>query len=200
MQFLHNYTSPLGIIYLTSDGKSLTGLWFEHQKYFPEFIYEFGNRIHSKTEGEAKKIETNQESDLKKKHNPFKIKVIKKSTLPLFDEVKHWLDLYFSGKNPDFFPPIKAEGSAFRQLIWGELLKIPFGEVTTYGDIGSKLAEQGKAKKGSAQAIGGAVGHNPISIIIPCHRVVGADDSLTGYAGGLDKKKYLLKLEGYPVS
>ena len=115
--------------------------------------------------------------------------------LPVFDETKKWLDLYFSGKAPDFTPPLKTEATAFRQAVWSILLTIPFGQTTTYKKIAEMLACQMGLAHMSAQAVGGAVGHNPISRIIPCHRVIGANGSLTGYAGGIDKKKRLLALE-----
>ena len=115
--------------------------------------------------------------------------------IPLFEKVKHWLDVYFSGKEPDFSIPLHAAGTAFQKEVWEILCSIPYGQTMTYGQIANQLA----AKKGlphmSAQAVGGAVGRNRISIIVPCHRVVGADGSLTGYAGGIDKKEKLLALE-----
>lgn len=109
--------------------------------------------------------------------------------LPVFDEAVRWLDLYFGGEVPDFTPELSPRGSAFRRRVWDALLAIPYGHTTTYGEIAKKLGCK------SAQAVGGAVGHNPISLIIPCHRVLGADGSLTGYAGGVDKKRSLLALE-----
>ena len=115
---------------------------------------------------------------------------------PILTETKRWLDIYFAGKEPDFLPPLHPIGSAFRQSVWEILLQIPYGKTTTYGEIARQLAEKQKLPRMSAQAVGGAVGHNEISIIIPCHRVVGANGSLTGYAGGIDKKMKLLKLEG----
>ena len=115
-------------------------------------------------------------------------------------EAKRWLDIYFSGKEPDFTPPLHPIGSAFRQSVWEILLQIPYGKTTTYGEIANKLAEKQGLSRMSAQAVGGAVGHNPISILIPCHRVVGADGSLTGYAGGVEKKRFLLALEGVDMT
>lgn len=109
---------------------------------------------------------------------------------PVLTEAKHWLSLYFSGKEPDFLPPLHPQGSSFRQAVWNVLLTIPRGQTMTYGEIARRLNVR------SAQAVGGAVGHNPISILIPCHRVVGSDSSLTGYAGGLARKEWLLHLEG----
>lgn len=114
---------------------------------------------------------------------------------PALTEAKRWLDIYFAGKEPDFLPPLHPTGSAFRQSVWEILLKIPYGQTITYGDIARQLAAKRGLANMSAQAVGGAVGHNEISVIIPCHRVVGANGSLTGYAGGIDKKIKLLKLE-----
>lgn len=118
--------------------------------------------------------------------------------LPIFQQVFAWLDTYFDGKNPKTTFPLAPAGSAFRQAVWKLLLQIPYGQVTTYGTLANQL-EQQTGKHVSAQAVGGAVGHNPIGIIIPCHRVVGVSGSLTGYAGGIDKKIYLLQLEGVPT-
>lgn len=119
--------------------------------------------------------------------------------LPIFTETVKWLDIYFSGKEPGFTPPISLHTTPFRKAVYDILLTIPYGQTMTYGEIASILAEQQGVERMSAQAVGSAVGHNPISIIIPCHRVVGADGSLTGYAGGLDKKTALLKLEKYEI-
>lgn len=117
------------------------------------------------------------------------------SETPVLCEAKRWLDIYFSGREPDFTPPLHPVGSAFQQAVWALLLEIPYGETTTYGTLARKLAEKQGLTHMSAQAVGGAVGHNDISLIIPCHRVVGASGSLTGYAGGVDKKIKLLELE-----
>ena len=114
---------------------------------------------------------------------------------PALSEAKRWLEVYFTGKEPDFMPPLHIVGSAFRRAVWEILLQIPYGKTTTYGEIARQLAEKQKLPRMSAQAVGGAVGHNEISIIIPCHRVVGTNGSLTGYAGGIDKKIKLLELE-----
>jgi len=115
--------------------------------------------------------------------------------LPVFTAAARWLDAYFDGRNPRETPPLRTNGSPFREQVWAELRQIPYGKLTTYGGIARILAER-TGRRVSAQAVGGAVGHNPISILIPCHRVVGMDGSLTGYAGGLDKKIALLTLEG----
>ena len=116
--------------------------------------------------------------------------------LPVFEMTDRWLDIYFSGKCPDFTPDIKLTGTAFRQAVGKIMLQIPYGSTTTYGEIARQIAVQRGVKTMSSQAVGGAVGHNPISIIVPCHRVIGANGSLTGYAGGIDKKIKLLELEG----
>ncbi len=114
---------------------------------------------------------------------------------PVLSEAKRWLDIYFTGREPDFTPPLHPIGSVFRQSVWEILLQIPYGQTTTYGEIARQLAAKLGLPRMSAQAVGGAVGHNEISIIIPCHRVVGTSGSLTGYAGGIDKKVKLLELE-----
>ena len=110
-------------------------------------------------------------------------------------EAKKWLDVYFSGQEPKFTPPLHPDGTVFRHAVWEILLQIPYGETITYGEIARRLANAKNVAHMSAQAVGGAVGHNEVSIIIPCHRVVGTNGSLTGYAGGNDKKIALLKLE-----
>lgn len=115
---------------------------------------------------------------------------------PVFTKVKRWLDVYFSGREPDFMPPIHMIGSPFQLSVWEILRQIPYGKTTTYGEIAKRLAAERGLPRMSAQAVGGAVGHNEISIIIPCHRVVGTNGSLTGYAGGVDKKVRFLQLEG----
>ena len=161
MNFTYRYTSPLGGITLAGNNESLTGLWFDGQKYFPHKLI-------------SESIE---------------------SVLPIFTQTCNWLDIYFSGKVPDFTPPIILNTTPFRKAVYDILLTIPYGHTMTYGEIANIIAEQKGIERMSAQAVGGAVGHNPISIIIPCHRVVGADGSLTGYAGGLGRKIELLKLE-----
>ncbi len=120
--------------------------------------------------------------------------------LPIFKGTKRWLDIYFNGGIPDFTPPLSLRGSEFRKSVWKLLQDVPYGKTATYGEIASKLARGRGLSRMSAQAVGGAVGHNPISIIVPCHRIVGADGSLTGYAGGIDKKFALLKLEGCAIA
>ena len=161
MEYIHHYDSPLGGITMASDGKALTGLWFDGQKYF-------GNGLDNN---------------------------IRDESLPVFDQTDQWLDIYFSGKAPGFTPPLNMKTTPFRKAVWEILLTIPFGKTMTYGEIADRVAMQNGLSRMSAQAVGQAVGHNAISLIIPCHRVVGANGSLTGYAGGIDKKAKLLALE-----
>lgn len=119
---------------------------------------------------------------------------------PVIAAAKRWLDIYFAGNIPDFTPPLHAQGTAFQQAVWKLLMAIPYGDTTTYGALANEIAGQQGTSHMSAQAIGGAVGKNPIGIIVPCHRVIGVDGNLTGYAGGLDKKIALLTLEGIDMS
>ena len=168
-----HYDSPLGGIVLASDGNALTGLWFGEQKYS-------GN---SADTGDAGRDEG---------------KVPRRGILPVFADTIRWLDIYFNGKDPAFVPALGLDvsgASDFRKKIWDILLTIPYGQTMSYGEIANIYAKKNGLKKMSAQAVGGAVGHNPISLIVPCHRVIGSDGSLTGYGGGLDKKTRLLELE-----
>ncbi|MCC8151206.1 MAG: methylated-DNA--[protein]-cysteine S-methyltransferase [Lachnospiraceae bacterium] len=119
---------------------------------------------------------------------------------PVLARTREWLDAYFCGRNPDFTPPLLLEGTPFRLAVWEILKTISYGQTMTYGEIARIIAAQRKIPRMSAQAVGGAVGHNPISIIVPCHRVIGTDGSLTGYAGGLDRKTALLQLEGISIN
>lgn len=115
--------------------------------------------------------------------------------LPIFKDAKRWLNIYFSVRNPDFLPPLKYDSTPFRKTVCNIMLSIPYGQTMTYGEIAEKIASDRDIKKISAQAVGGAVGHNPISLMIPCHRVVGTSGSLTGYGGGINRKVKLLELE-----
>lgn len=161
MDYTQHYDSPLGSIMLASDGRNLTGLWFDGQAHF-------GSTLNK----------TNVAQNL-----------------PVFQETVRWLDLYFSGVNPDFLPPLHLRGTTFQQEVWEILLQIPYGKTMTYGEIAAVLAKQRGLSSMSAQAVGNAVGRNPISLIVPCHRVVGSKGKLTGYAGGIEKKQWLLQLE-----
>lgn len=113
----------------------------------------------------------------------------------VLDITKRWLDIYFSGREPDFTPKLNPDGTAFRLAVWKKLLQIPYGQTTTYGEIARQIAAERNIPRMSSQAVGGAVGNNDISIIIPCHRVIGANGNLTGYGGGIDRKIMLLKTE-----
>ena len=115
----------------------------------------------------------------------------REKNLPVFDQTARWLDLYFSGREPEFTPPLHLTGTQFQITVWNQLLTIPYGETETYGGLAMRCGLSAV----SARAVGSAVGRNPVSVIVPCHRVVGADGSLTGYAGGTDRKRKLLALE-----
>lgn len=181
------YNSPLGEILIIICKDSLTGLYFENQKEFKDL----------EEKGEIKNFYEKENSNDKEKINNISENNKKNfSENKIFEETKKWLDIYFSGVEPKFTPKLNLEGTEFRKDVWEILLEIPYGETITYKDISEKLIGSGKYKKMSNQAVGGAVAHNPISLIIPCHRVVGSSRSLTGYAGGLHRKMKLLKLEG----
>jgi methylated-DNA-[protein]-cysteine S-methyltransferase len=162
MEYVQKIKSPVGILTVSSDGKNISGLWIEGQKYFADKL----------------------EKDTCEKE------------LPVFIDVSKWLDIYFSGEEPDFMPPVVFKGSPFQKSIWNRLRTIPYGKTITYGEIAKSYALSNEGRKTSARAIGNAVGHNPISILVPCHRVIGKNGSLTGYAGGIDIKKKLLEMEG----
>lgn len=170
MLYKKTFMSPVGEITLACDdlGKSLTGLWFDRQKYH----------------GGGAGVESEESA-----------------RLPVFDSAVRWLERYFAGKNPSADElSLSPVGSDFRRLVWEILCEIPYGEVLTYGEIARIAASRMGRQSMSSQAVGGAVGHNPISIIIPCHRVVGVSGSLTGYAGGISRKIKLLELEGVDTS
>lgn len=166
MLYYKKITSPLGEITLRSDGESLTGLWFEHDKHYND-----------------------------KDINGAVLK-----DLPVFTQTEKWLDEYFSGKEPKINVPLKFIGSDFQVQVWEILQKISYGKLITYGNIAQKIAVRKGLAHMSAQAVGGAVGRNPLCVIVPCHRVVGASGSLTGYGGGINRKVALLKLEGVNMS
>lgn len=165
MTFIQHLDSPLGDILLAADDVGLTGLWFEGQKYFAATL---------PTEVQTKET-------------------------PALREGRRWLDLYFAGKEPTTSPPLHLIGTPFRLSVWKILSEIPYGKTTTYGDIAQRLAQERGLPSLSARAVGSAVGsavgRNPISLIIPCHRVIGRNGRLTGYAGGLHRKASLLALE-----
>ena len=173
MTYKKIYNSPLGKILLIFDEKNLLGLYLENQKEFEE---KFNDKDIKLIEGENLDISSGEYKILR--------------------EIEKWLEIYFSGKDPEFIPAIKVYGSEFRKDVWDILLKIPYGKTWTYKEVGESLLAGEKYERVSNQAVGGAVGHNPISLIIPCHRVIGSDGSLKGYAGGIEVKRKLLELEG----
>ena len=157
------YNSPVGRLFIASDGENIIGLCIEGQKYYLDKIEQEG---------------------------------ILKNDLEIFCKTKDWLDSYFKQEKPKISElSLMPKGNTFRQCVWQLLCKIPYGETTTYGELAKKVAKKLDKPSMSAQAVGNAVGHNPISIIIPCHRVIGKNGNLTGYAGGIEKKIKLLEIE-----
>lgn len=126
-----------------------------------------------------------------------RLAVAEKKMLPVFEQTGQWLECYFAGKEPGFTSPVRLEGTPFQQQVWEILQQIPYGQTVTYGWIAKQIAAQRGIRRMSAQAVGGAVGRNPVNIIVPCHRVIGTDGNLVGYGGGLERKIYLLQLEGW---
>lgn len=176
MIYTATYESPIGKLFLAAENEALIGLWIQGQKYFPEKLFREQAGVMDCTGKDC----------------------------GILAQTGVWLDQYFAGDKPDpgqlklapgLVPGILPPVSEFRQQVWKLLLEIPYGEVVTYGELARRLAQRRGLNSMSAQAVGGAVGHNPLSIIIPCHRVVGADGGLTGYAGGVEKKRWLLNLE-----
>ena len=162
------YESPLGTYVMAEEGGALVGLWLMGQKYFPKELPPVGG-------GEGELFPRTRR----------------------WLETRRWLDAYFAGERPEPGElALRPRGSCFAREVWELLLEIPYGETATYGQLAKELAQRRGLERMSAQAVGGAVGHNPISIIIPCHRVLGAKGQLTGYAGGLEIKRRLLELEG----
>lgn len=178
MIYKTHYDSPLGGMLLSADDKGLTGVWFDGQKYYAR------GQTDSEPEAGAAICNTPCEEEL----------------APLLADAKRWLDIYFAGKEPDFDLPLNPTGTDFQKRVWRILCMIPYGKTMTYGQIAAQIATERGIARMSAQAVGGAVGHNPLSIIVPCHRVVGTNGSLTGYAGGIDRKIKLLTLEGINMS
>lgn len=195
--YVYTVASPVGEIYITTDDSSITGLWLEGQKYFPAFSDALFLSLDLDADGTAV---GNEES------------CMKGGVPDVIKSAVHWLNSYFSqgmdsamndtkfvqdGRNPVPTPSLAPKGTPYQEAVWALLQQIPRGETTTYGELDRRLREEGFTS--SARAVGGAVGRNPISILIPCHRVLGADGSLTGYAGGLDRKRWLLMIEGVKV-
>ncbi len=166
------YDSPIGKLTVSGDDTSITGLWIEGQKYF--------GRTLEVDDGES-------------------CSVYDETSGEVFSKACRWLDHYFKGEKEEITFPLAPKGSVFQKSVWDILVEIPYGETVTYGEIAKKLSDRQGKPSMSAQAVGGAVSHNPISIMIPCHRVVGANGSLTGYAGGIERKIELLTLEKVDV-
>jgi methylated-DNA-[protein]-cysteine S-methyltransferase len=161
------YDSPIGLLALTTDGTALTGLRFEQEL-------------------RSQKVEEWKSQSVEESISTF---IFQLSTSKVATLVCRWLDCYFSGHCPDFLPPLALQGTPFQCRVWQALMDIPYGATITYGALALRVGCR------SAQAVGQAVGRNPVAIIVPCHRVVGGDGSLTGYAYGLERKEYLLRLE-----
>ncbi|MGI6019911.1 MAG: methylated-DNA--[protein]-cysteine S-methyltransferase [Lachnospiraceae bacterium] len=176
MKYTTDYESPLGNILIASDGEGLCGLWFENQRFYGEGL---GKHEHI---------------DLSLVY-PDYVEMLT-GVFASFRETMTWLNMYFRGEEPDFTPKLSVSGTEFQKEVWDILLTIPYGKTMTYGQIAELIAEKHGIKKMSAQAVGNAVGHNSISIIIPCHRVIGAGGNLTGYGGGINRKISLLEIEG----
>lgn len=164
-EYICHYASPIGALTIASDAESVTGLWFDGQKY---------DRRTLSPDAE----DTGDGSGLL---------VLKKAG--------EWLDRYFAGENPEPELPLRPQGTPFQQEVWELLRQIPYGRTATYGALAQKISRAHGNARAYAQAAGNAVGRNPISIFIPCHRVLGADGGLTGYAGGIERKRFLLRLE-----
>ena len=173
MAYKKLYKSMIGDILIVFDEEALLGIYLERQKEFEEKLRDIDI------------VDVNEEILSYSREEDYKI----------LKTTENWLDKYFSREDSDFIPPVKVNGSEFRKDVWNILLKIPYGETRTYKEVGESLLAGGKYERVSNQAVGGAVGHNPISLIIPCHRVIGSDGSLRGYAGGVDVKRKLLELE-----
>lgn len=194
------YRSPLGEMIMISSGEYLSGLYFKGQKYCPalEELHSIQQNRERSTSGEVLKYKGKQINALANSID----NAVYRSAEKVFDAVNEWLDKYFTGQGEKSSESIvkqvisleRLDASGFRRLIWHILLTIPYGETVTYGDV-AKIAEKEIGHRIAPIAVGQAVGHNPISIIIPCHRVIGAGGTLTGYAGGLERKAALLKLE-----
>lgn len=172
MRYVTDYMSPLGKIILVSSDGGLCCLWFE-EGIAPRQTTSLSPRCVLPPESKYQSSKT-----------------------PVLVDVARWLDVYFSGREPDFSVPLDIAGTSFQMQVWEILSSIPYGQTTTYGEIARSLAKKQGMSYMSAQAVGGAVARNPVSIIIPCHRVIGVNGCLTGYAGGLERKAKLLELEG----
>jgi len=199
MIYTTTYESPIGELFLAAEEEALIGLWIQGQKYFPVKLFsegKGGSRMPGAAEQETFAVSAARNACEKDSAG---------RQCRILCQAREWLNQYFAGDRPEpgrlklspgLAPGVLPRGSGFRRQVWKLLLEIPYGEVLTYGELARRLARQRGLDSMSAQAVGGAVGHNPLSIIIPCHRVVGKDGSLTGYAGGLERKRWLLQWEG----
>lgn len=202
MIYTGKYQSPIGELWMASDGSALTGLWSAGQKYAPSWLFSDAV-LPEQEENEERKIVL---SDL--------------SGLPVFSQTGRWLDRFFSGERMQVYPPLsfpgeeecldsadlwkiaeelpmlRLSGTPFQQLVWQMLLEIPYGETITYGELAENIGRLQGGRRMSARAVGTAAGRNPFLILIPCHRLVGKQNRLTGYAAGIEKKEYLLSMEG----
>lgn len=176
--FLDTYASPVGVLTLASDGQHLCGLWLEGQSHFQEKLEE---RVLGGKAGEAAGCISGVDA---------------REASPALRASRAWLDAYFEGRDPGALPMLALHGTGFQERVWDELARIPYGRVVSYGDIARNLERRYPGGRVSPRAVGAAVGRNPCSIIVPCHRVIGADGSLTGYAGGIERKRWLLEHEG----
>lgn len=184
------FASPLGDILLAADARGLTGLWFENQAHFGSTLTKEEHEQH--LEGADAESGSGGMEDA----GPANA-----AAAAVLERAWAWLNAYFAGQEPRFTPPLHMIGTVFQREVWAELLRIPRGTVVTYGEVADRIAARHRCLANpdpvvSPRAVGSAVGRNPISIIVPCHRVVAADGSLNGYAGGLERKEWLLRSEG----
>ena len=204
------YHSPLGEIVLAADARGLRGLWFADQKHFGstltgsevEFDMTRGTFSQGVIVDDGESCEEIRGCDAVSGERPMHAGSPKNAAaVAVLERVWAWLNAYFAGQDPRWTPPLHVEGTDFQHAVWVALLSVPYGETVTYGELARMVGERmgctaaTAGMQASPRAVGAAVGRNPISIIVPCHRVVGADGSLTGYAGGIERKRYLLELE-----
>ena len=208
----YSYLTPIGTVIVTADEEAVVSLQFEDQRQAVR--RQIRDSAREDRSGEGKKISPAEDpesrniltgskengADCSRENSPGFLneesgRFPGKTGHPVLAAAAEWLELYFSGKEPDFLPPLRPEGTAFQKCVWGILLEIPYGETKTYGEIARQAAEREGRERMSAQAAGQAAGRNPIALMIPCHRVVGAGGRLTGYAAGVERKAWLLDLE-----
>lgn len=217
MLYRKSYRSSLGELTMYSDGTALTALSFQGQKYSDTNARREAVELSASSEPGVEREnsadavfckpgeEKGNGADAafcragEERENSadavFRRAGEENSADAVFRRTEKWLDIYFAGRDPGFLPPLSTKGTPFQEEVWEILKEIPYGKTVSYGEIAMRIAEKRGIKRMAAQAVGGAVGRNPIAIIVPCHRVVGSDGSLTGYGGGLDRKVELLKLE-----